>query len=252
MRWSPRAMNTTCAAAVPEGEGTARCARKSAQPAWRMAANRRRPPRTGCVVLCNSQRRLWAQIVFGSLLMSPPRIVVAGATTALTRRTTLRKAFLAPWHPMVADCWLYSLADAQRETGVAVHFSGLFITHHHTDVGGTARCARTPSNPRRVGMPRKSHLASGRAADLKLQESARTGRVGCANLSPGSHRVGHECHACRPSTSTDGTRSPVALPWHTVCCSAATGWARHPILAVGRNHAYVYFACDGRFGPCWL
>ena len=29
------------------------------------------------------------------------RIVVRGATTAITRRTTLRKAFLAPWHAML-------------------------------------------------------------------------------------------------------------------------------------------------------
>ena len=69
--------------------------------------------------------------------MSAPLIVVPGATTAITRRTTLRKAFLAPWHPLVEDNWLYSLADAQRETGVEVHSSVLNITHHHTDVTPT-------------------------------------------------------------------------------------------------------------------
>ncbi|RLB48668.1 MAG: hypothetical protein DRJ42_22665, partial [Deltaproteobacteria bacterium] len=72
-----------------------------------------------------------------TLPVSAPLIVVPGATTAITRRTTLRKAFLAPWHPLVADCWLYSLADAQRETDVEVHFSALNITHHHTDVTPT-------------------------------------------------------------------------------------------------------------------
>jgi hypothetical protein len=66
--------------------------------------------------------------------VTAPSIVVPGATTALTRRTTLRKAFLAPWHPLVEPCWLYSLADAQRHTGVAVHHSVLNVTHHHTDV----------------------------------------------------------------------------------------------------------------------
>jgi len=66
--------------------------------------------------------------------VSAPLIVVPGATTAITRRTTLRKAFLAPWHPLVEGNWLYALADAQRHTDVAVHFSGLDITHHHTDV----------------------------------------------------------------------------------------------------------------------
>lgn len=59
-------------------------------------------------------------------------VVVRGATTALTRRTTCRKNFLGPWHPLVEDCWLYSLADAQRRTGVDVHHSVLNITHHHT------------------------------------------------------------------------------------------------------------------------
>jgi len=63
-----------------------------------------------------------------------PSIVVSGATTALVRRTTLRKAFLAPWHPLVSDCWLYSLAYAQLKTDVAVHYSTLVINHHHTDV----------------------------------------------------------------------------------------------------------------------
>jgi hypothetical protein len=69
--------------------------------------------------------------------MTTPRIVVAGATMALTRRTVLRKAFLAPWDPMVDQMWLYALADAARETEVAVHFSGCDINHHHTDVTGT-------------------------------------------------------------------------------------------------------------------
>jgi hypothetical protein len=46
--------------------------------------------------------------------VTEPRIVVSGATTALVRRTTMRKAFLAPWDPMVEDLWLYSLAYALR------------------------------------------------------------------------------------------------------------------------------------------
>ena len=53
---------------------------------------------------------------------------------AITRRTTMRKAFLGPWHPLVEQCWLYALADAQRQTGVAVHHSTLVLSHHHTDV----------------------------------------------------------------------------------------------------------------------
>jgi putative transposase len=66
--------------------------------------------------------------------VTAPRIIVPGATTALTRRTTLRKAFLAPWHPLVSQVWLYALADAQRATQVAVHHAISVINHHHLTV----------------------------------------------------------------------------------------------------------------------
>ncbi len=46
----------------------------------------------------------------------------------------MRKGFLGAWHPLVAQCWLYALADAQRHTGVAVHHSVLVVSHHHTSV----------------------------------------------------------------------------------------------------------------------
>ena len=38
--------------------------------------------------------------------------IVTGATYALTRRTTIRKAFLAPWHPLVIDVIEYVVAEA--------------------------------------------------------------------------------------------------------------------------------------------
>lgn len=63
-----------------------------------------------------------------------PRIVVSGATLAIVRRCTMRKAFLAPWHPLVSEGWLYSLAWAQLKTQVAVHYSNLVVSHHHTDI----------------------------------------------------------------------------------------------------------------------
>ncbi len=66
--------------------------------------------------------------------MGAPHITVSGATTALTRRAAFRKAFFAPWHPLVRDLWLYSLAWAQRETGVAVHHGVLVINHEHLTV----------------------------------------------------------------------------------------------------------------------
>jgi hypothetical protein len=66
--------------------------------------------------------------------VTAPRIIVPGATTAITRRTTMRKAFLAPWHPGVQQAWLYSMALAQSHTDVAVHHATDVITHHHVTV----------------------------------------------------------------------------------------------------------------------
>ena len=66
--------------------------------------------------------------------MTSPRIVVPGATTAITRRTTLRKAFLAPWDDRVTQIYNYALADAQRRTDVAIHHAIPVVTHHHLSV----------------------------------------------------------------------------------------------------------------------
>jgi hypothetical protein len=66
--------------------------------------------------------------------MTAPRIIVPGATTSITRRTTLRKAYLAPWHPLVPKVWLYALADAQRRTDVAIHHAINVVNHHHLTV----------------------------------------------------------------------------------------------------------------------
>ena len=66
--------------------------------------------------------------------MTAPRIVVKGATLALSRRTNCRKAFLAPWHPQVEACWLYALADGQRKHRVAVHHGVRVVSHHHLSV----------------------------------------------------------------------------------------------------------------------
>ena len=66
--------------------------------------------------------------------MSLPRIIVRGATTSICRRTSFRKAFLAPWHPMVDDIWQFALADAARVHDVALHLSVRMPNHHHTDV----------------------------------------------------------------------------------------------------------------------
>ncbi|MBX3249353.1 MAG: hypothetical protein KF901_19405, partial [Myxococcales bacterium] len=68
-----------------------------------------------------------------------PRLVTPGAMVALTRRATLRQAFLAPWDPAVGESWLYSLAWAQQKTGLAVHQTALVANHHHTAVTPTDR-----------------------------------------------------------------------------------------------------------------
>jgi hypothetical protein len=74
--------------------------------------------------------------------VTAPRIIVPGATTAITRRTTLRKAFLAPWYPGVKKAWLYAMALAQSHTRVAIHHATLVVNHHH--VTGTPEDDQLP------------------------------------------------------------------------------------------------------------
>ena len=63
--------------------------------------------------------------------------MVAGGTYALTRRTCFRKAFLGPWHPLVADIWLYSMGYWARELEVTLHHTMRCVTHGHTTVTPT-------------------------------------------------------------------------------------------------------------------
>ena len=81
--------------------------------------------------------------------MTQPYIHVRGATTSICRRTSYRKAFLAPWHPLVNEIWLYALGDAARVCKVSIHLSRLLPTHHHTDV--------TPSLPNLPEFTRRLH-----------------------------------------------------------------------------------------------
>jgi hypothetical protein len=74
--------------------------------------------------------------VVKALDVTATRIIVRGATIALTRRCTMRKAFVAPWHPLVRDIWLYAMADAQQHTGVAVHHGMLVLNHEHLSATG--------------------------------------------------------------------------------------------------------------------
>ena len=54
-----------------------------------------------------------------------------GGCYALTRRTNMRKAFLAPWHEDVSQALLYSLGSAQEATGVTLHCFTPNLTHYH-------------------------------------------------------------------------------------------------------------------------
>ena len=74
--------------------------------------------------------------------MTPPRIVVAGATTAITRRTVLRKMLWVPSDDLVHDGYLYALALAQTKFDVRVHHGQGMATHWHTCV--TAMQANLP------------------------------------------------------------------------------------------------------------
>ena len=70
--------------------------------------------------------------------MSHARIVVKGATTALTRRTAFRKLLWTPSHPVVTQGYLFALGMAQVKTGVLVHHGTLMPNHAHVTVTPTA------------------------------------------------------------------------------------------------------------------
>jgi hypothetical protein len=61
---------------------------------------------------------------------------------------------------MVEACWLYSLADAQRHTDVAVHHSVLNLTHHHTNA--------TPSNDNFPAFTERYHRDLSRSLNTLL------------------------------------------------------------------------------------
>ena len=69
--------------------------------------------------------------------MARPRIIVAGATTAITRRTLERKLLWTPSAPCVHQGYLYALALAQHRHGVLLHHGQLMPTHEHLQVTPT-------------------------------------------------------------------------------------------------------------------
>ena len=63
---------------------------------------------------------------------------------AITRRTVMRKAFLAPYHPLVEQLWCFALATAQAATGVShpgvarvidagPHAGGVFVAYERIE-----------------------------------------------------------------------------------------------------------------------
>ena len=67
---------------------------------------------------------------------------------AITRRTILRKALLAPWDSRVATIWLYSLAKAARDNDVDVNHTMLAVNHQHS-----------VATPRAATLPKFMHAA---------------------------------------------------------------------------------------------
>lgn len=70
--------------------------------------------------------------------MTQPRLVLAGSTVMVTRRTLRRHHLFRP-DPAIRQLYLYTLAVCAREFGVRVHAITLMSTHEHlvvTDVRG--------------------------------------------------------------------------------------------------------------------
>ena len=63
--------------------------------------------------------------------MTAPRIVVPGATYAVTRRCVCRKAFLGWWHPEVDDIFFWCLAMVAEKCGVHLHHAVRVGSHYH-------------------------------------------------------------------------------------------------------------------------
>jgi hypothetical protein len=85
-----------------------------------------------------SRRRWVARFVRSHLGMTQPRLVLAGSTVMVTRRTLRRHHLFRP-DPAIRQLYLYTLAVCAREFGVLVHAVTLMSTHEHlvvTDADG--------------------------------------------------------------------------------------------------------------------
>jgi hypothetical protein len=65
------------------------------------------------------------------------RMIVPGATVAVTRRTTHRKLLFTPFDEVVQQGWLYALGRAQEEHDVLLHHGTQQGNHTHTTVTPT-------------------------------------------------------------------------------------------------------------------
>ena len=142
------------------GRGTASPAREASD--RRPPAVRRRFRRSAPVTLRDHVVRDRDGACTGPSLVTKARIVVPGQTLAVTRRTTLRKLLWTPSAPIVAQGFLYALAEAQQRYDVEVHHVSLMPTHHHTTI--TPREANAPAFYRML------HRESGRFLQELLLE----------------------------------------------------------------------------------
>lgn len=68
--------------------------------------------------------------------MTAPRIIVPGASWAITRRCAFRKMFWTPLDEVLHQGQLYALAAAQQHTGVGVHACSALPNHGHWTITG--------------------------------------------------------------------------------------------------------------------
>ncbi|MCB9635179.1 MAG: hypothetical protein H6721_23890 [Sandaracinus sp.] len=164
-----------------------------------------------------------------------PRLVTEHACVALTRRTSFRKAFLAPWAggaawDAVGQVFAYAAGLAQRATGVEVHQIVLAVTHHHTSM--------TPRSHELAEATRVLHRTTSRA--LK--------RLLLAHRYEAPEAV-WDSRSTHWTTLVDAGAVASRLVYDDVNAVAA-GWVAHPLdVAFGQHLGFEHWKAGGLAVP---
>jgi hypothetical protein len=183
-----------------------------------------------------------------------PRLVTPNACVALTRRTVLRKAFVAPWagasrhalrsRPEVtaareagATCWdevgqtfAYAAALAQRATGIDWHQLVLNVNHHHSQA--------TPREYELAEATRVLHRTTAGALNRLLRERGFD--------APGSVWDKRQTHW---QTLVDLEAVASRLVYDDVNCVTA-GWVAHPLdVPFGHHLGFEHWKAGGLAVP---